>query len=108
MKPFGAKIISKFIKNPQKRELIYRILSDGGFAEAIIEQKNRIKKLLFYSHNYLTKPNVVVVWLVGGLGNQMYLYAFGKMLQTRGYNVIFDAGTYRYKDIYGAQNGGGI
>lgn len=105
MKEFGAKIISKFIKNPQKREFVYKILTDGNFAESVIERENYIKKLFFYTHNYLKRKNCVVVWIVGGLGNQMYLYAFGKMLERRGYSVIFDCGTYGYAKN---TNGGGI
>lgn len=104
MKEFGAKIISKFIKNPQKRDFVYKILTDGNFAESVIERENYIKKLFFYTHNYLKRKNCVVVWIVGGLGNQMYLYAFGKMLECRGYSVIFDCGTYGYAKN---TNGGG-
>lgn len=108
MKKFGAKIISKFIKNPQKREFVYKILYDGKFAESLMERENCIKKLLFYAHNYLNRKNCVIVWIVGGLGNQMYLYAFGKMLERKGYSVIFDCGTYKYKNTIKTQIGGGI
>ncbi len=47
-----------------------------------------------------------MIHLSGGLGNQMYNYTFGKALESKGYDVIFDASD--YKNLQGdSQNGGG-
>ncbi|WP_181562832.1 hypothetical protein [Helicobacter sp. 10-6591] len=40
------------------------------------------------------KNKNVIVRLVGGLGNQMFIYAFGKFLQQQGYTVRFDTNAY--------------
>lgn len=48
------------------------------------------------------KNKNVIVRLVGGLGNQMFIYAFGKFLQQQGYTVRFDT------NAYDKQIGGGI
>lgn len=48
------------------------------------------------------KNKNVIVCLVGGLGNQMFIYAFGKFLQQQGYTVRFDT------NAYDKQIGGGI
>ena len=102
MKKFGAKLLTSTIKNPQKREFIYNMLMDYSFANTAIKQNMSIEWLINCVHNYLSKPNLVVSWLVGGLGNQMYFYAFGKALESKGYSVVFDAGVGGY-----AKNGGG-
>ena len=102
MTKFGAKLLTLTIKNPAKREMIYRMLMDYTIAYRAIKQNDLVEKLLYYKHNYLTKPNLVIIQLLGGLGNQMYLYAFGKALQSKGYSVVFDAG--HYKNL---SNGGG-
>ena len=91
MTSFGAKIYTAFIKNSAKKRLIYRMLTDFAFANRMARQSEKAEQMLYYVHNYLAKPKLVVVWLAGGLGNQMYHYAFGRALQNRGYNVVFDA-----------------
>ena len=102
MTKFGARLLTQTIKNPQKRHFVYNFLIDNTFANNVLKQKNIAEKQLHYIHNYLAKPKLAIVWIVGGLGNQMYLYAFGKALQSKGYSVIFDAG--HYKNL---SNGGG-
>lgn len=102
MTKFGAKLLTATIKNPQKREFIYNMLMDYSFANTAIKQNMSIEWLINCVHNYLSKPNLVVSWLVGGLGNQMYFYAFGKALESKGYSVVFDANAGGY-----AKNGGG-
>ena len=102
MTKLGAKLLTATIKNPQKREFIYKFVTDAQFANHAINRENIVEKQLYYVHNYLSKPNLIVVWLVGGLGNQMYLYAFGKALESKGYSVVFDAKVGGY-----AKNGGG-
>lgn len=95
MTKLGAKLLTLTIKNPNKRECVYRMLADYTTAYRVMEQNNMIEKCLKYVHNYLNKPNLVIVNLVGGLGNQMLLYTFGKALKTKGYSVIFDGGQYK-------------
>ena len=92
MTSFGAKIYTAIIKNPVKKRLVYRMLMDGAFVNKIVRQGDKVEKMLYYVHNYLTKPKLVIVWLPkAGLGNQMYMYAFGRALQHKGYDVVFDA-----------------
>ena len=97
MNLLGAKIYTAIIKNLTKRQLIYRMLTDSAFSNRVAEQEQNIEQALYYVHNYLTKPNLVVVHLVGGLGNQMNLYVFGKALQHKGFDVVFDARVGGYK-----------
>lgn len=97
MNSLGAKIYTAIIKNLTKRQLIYRMLTDTAFSNRVAEQEQNIEQALYYVHNYLTKPNLVVVHLVGGLGNQMNLYVFGKALQHKGFDVVFDARVGGYK-----------
>lgn len=105
MTKLGAKLLTTTIKNPQKREFIYNMLTKPAFANTAIKQNTSLEWLIHCVHNYLSKPNLIVVWLVGGLGNQMYLYAFGKALESKGYSVIFDGKVGGYaKNIMG---GGG-
>lgn len=95
MNKFGAKLLTATIKNPLKKELVYRMLMDYTTAYRVMEQNNVAEKLLYYKHHYLTKPNPIVIQMSGGLGNQMSLYAFGKTLESNGYSVIFDGGHYK-------------
>lgn len=95
MTKFGAKLLTATIKNPTKREIIYRMLMDYTTAYRAMEQNDLAEKMLKYVHNYLDKPNLVIINLLGGLGNQMYLYTFGKALESKGYSVIFDGGQYK-------------
>lgn len=46
---------------------------------------------------------MAIVWLGGGLGNQMFQYAFGLSLQNLGFEVSFDASAFALK----ANSGGG-
>lgn len=105
MTKLGAKLLTATIKNPQKRNFIYNMLMDYSFANTAMKQNASIEWLINCVHNYLSKPKLVVVWLVGGLGNQMYFYVFGKALESMGYSVIFDANAGGYAKNYG---GGGI
>ena len=110
MTSFGAKIYTAFIKNPAKKRLVYDILTNPAFVGEIMEQGDRLKKLLHYVHNYLGKSKLVIVSIFGGLGNQMYHYAFGRALQNRGYNVVFDAHYYPKANAQAenvVSNGGG-
>ncbi len=106
MTKFGAKLYTAIIKNKAKRRLVYDILTNTTLADKIIKQgkeleqvllnqqmllSHKLEKALYYTQNYLAKPRLVVIFIVGGLGNQMYLYAFGRALQERGHSVIFDA-----------------
>ena len=104
MTKFGAKLLTFTIKNPQKRKFMYRFLTDYWFANNTLNKENAMEKILHIAHNYLhwNKQNLVIVELGGGLGNQLYGYAFGKMLESKGYSVIFNAG--HYKNL---SNGGG-
>ena len=43
----------------------------------------------------------MVVKLMGGLGNQMFIYAFAKALELEGVEVVIDASSYN------KQHGGG-
>lgn len=95
MTKLGAKLLTATIKNPTKREIIYRMLMDYTTAYRAMEQNDLAEKMLKYVHNYLDKPNLVIINLLGGLGNQMYLYIFGKALEFKGYSVIFDGGQYK-------------
>ncbi|TLD96887.1 hypothetical protein LS71_004660 [Helicobacter jaachi] len=36
----------------------------------------------------------MIVQIVGGLGNQMFIYAFAKALEARGYDVLLDVTSY--------------
>ena len=47
----------------------------------------------------------MIVNFGGGLGNQMFMYAFAKALQMEGCEVIIDGSN---KDIMASQMGGGI
>lgn len=109
MTKFGAKLLTYTIKNPTKREIIYRMLMDYTTAYRAMEQNDLVEKMLKYVHNYLDKPNLVIVNLFGGLGNQMFLYTFGKALESKGYSVIFDGGQYKTisKNLQNDIGGGG-
>ena len=91
-----AKLLTSTIKNHHKRLFVYKILTDNEFASDTIKKEVYIEKMLNYIHNYLALGNCIVVNLFGGLGNQMLLYAFGKALQIKGYNIIFDASDGNY------------
>ena len=99
MTSFGAKIYTAFIKNPAKKRFVYRMLVDSGSVNALSGQYDKVEQMLYYVHNYLAKPQLAIVCLSGGLGNQMHLYAFGRALQARGHNVVFDARHYAKADI---------
>lgn len=106
MTKLGAKLLTLTIKTPHKRTFVYKFISNNQFAGDTLKREKAIEKLLHYAHNYLTKPNLAVIHLSGGLGNQMYNYTFGKALESKGYDVIFDASD--YKNLQGdSQNGGG-
>ena len=106
MTKFGARLLTLTIKNPQKREFMYRFVTDYRFANNALKEASSIEKILHIVHNYLhcNKQNFVIVELGGGLGNQLYGYEFGKMLESKGYSVVFNAG--HYKNL--SNGGGGI
>ncbi|MGX3011260.1 hypothetical protein ACWIUD_06850 [Helicobacter sp. 23-1044] len=94
-KRLASRIFLNQIKDTKKRDFIHKLLNDEYFYQQIFRQNQSVEKLYFYAHNYLPNPRLVVVWIVGGLGNQMYLYAFGRALEKMGYSVIFDASEYK-------------
>lgn len=40
---------------------------------------------------------MITLQVTGGLGNQMFIYAFGRRLQSLGYKLRFDTSAYKVK-----------
>ena len=49
----------------------------------------------------LRGQKMVKIKLTGGLGNQMFQYAYAKALESRGYNVVIDSSIYHHYKLHG-------
>jgi hypothetical protein len=63
----------------------------------VIKQRNKNK-----INTEASEKNIIVVWCCGGLGNQMFQYAFYRSLQVMGANVKFDISEFKH---YAPHNG---
>lgn len=58
---------------------------------------------MYFCDYSIYKPNIIViiVRIVGGLGNQMFQYAYAKALQQKGFNVAIDISKFKTYKLHG-------